>query len=51
MDRSDNGEWCAILTYKIGLKFTILSQEAHFLVIQLSGKGVVGLVLADGSPI
>ena len=34
MDRSDNGEWCALLTYKIGQKITILSQEAHFLVIQ-----------------
>ena len=51
MDRSDNGEWCALLTYKIGPTITILSQEAHFLVIQSSGKGVVGLVFADGSPI
>ena len=44
MDRSDNGEWCALLTYKIGKKITILSQQAHFLVIQSSGKGFVGLV-------
>ena len=34
MDRSDSGEWCALLTYEIGQKITILSQEAHFLVIQ-----------------
>ena len=34
MDRSDNGKLCALLTYKIGQKNTILSQEAHFLVIQ-----------------
>ena len=34
MDRSDNGEWCALLTYEIGQKITILSQEAYFLVIQ-----------------
>ena len=34
MDRSDNGEWCALLTYKIGQKITILPQEAHFLVTQ-----------------
>ena len=40
LDRSDNGEWCTLSTYKIGLKFTILSQEAHFLVIQWSGRGV-----------
>ena len=29
----------------------MLSQEGHFLVIQGSGKGVVGLVLAGASPI
>ena len=34
MDRSDNGEWCALVSYKIGPKITILSREAHFLVIQ-----------------
>ena len=27
LDQSDNGEWCALSTYKIGLKFTISSQE------------------------
>ena len=45
-DRIDNGEWCALSTYKIGLKLTILSQEVHFFVIQWPGRGVVGLVLA-----
>ena len=25
MDQSDNGEWCDLLTYKIGIKITILS--------------------------
>ena len=44
LDRSDNGEWCALSTYKISLKLTIISQEAHFLVIQWSGRGFVGLV-------
>ena len=34
MDRGDNRDWCALLTYKIGKKITILWQEAHFLVIQ-----------------
>ena len=27
LDRSDNGEWCTLSTYTIGLKFTILSQD------------------------
>ena len=39
MDESDNGEWWALLTYKIGQKITILSQEAHFLVNTLIWKG------------
>ena len=31
---NDNEEWCGLSTYKIGLTFTILSQEAHFFFIQ-----------------